>query len=447
MRCELGATVTRESPFVDNTSHPGKYLRQQINLVLLVENFGRMHMVAWARQTRTGLHLGGRRYMAGKFCQYLIYNQVTEQKNEMIDEMQTMNDQSVERIDPLTGVGNLLAFLEVFSWRLEAKEWNDFSLLLVDLNRFNDFNKEHGRSQGDTVLRWISIVMKDLDAPVYRIGGDEMVAVLTRDARETRENTARKLFERVNRESAQFSLPNPASVMLIHFQNETLEIADLWIGISDALFDAKVYENRGFVVNTYSHAYAGNKYQVRVINMLTERLLSFATRLDATHKIAYVDPITQLPNSIAAERELQRTIQQAERGHDSFAILFIDGDNLRYYNDISYSIGDDMLRRLAELLTQHLRPGDFIARWRVGDEFLVLLPSTHGDAAFLVAERLRSAVETISKSWEIPITISIGISCYPSNGITVEELLKKVEMAAKASKDNGKNQISVVSQS
>jgi diguanylate cyclase (GGDEF)-like protein len=243
----------------------------------------------------------------------------------------------------------------------------------------------------------------------------------------------------------QFSWPNPASVMLIHFQNEDLEIADLWIGISDALFDAKVYENRGFVVNTYSHIFAGNKYQVRVINTLTERLLSFASRLDATHKIAYVDPITQLPNSIAAERELEHTIQQAERGQDPFAILFIDGDNLRYYNDISYSTGDDMLRRLAELLTHHLRPGDFIARWRVGDEFLVLLPATRGNVAFVVAERLRSAVETISKSWEIPITISIGIACYPSNGETVGELLANVEKAAKASKNNGKNQITITS--
>ncbi len=263
----------------------------------------------------------------------------------------------------------------------------------------------------------------------------------------TREITARTLFDRINRESVQFSWPNPAAVMLIHFQNETLEIADLWIGISDALFDAKVYENRGFVINTYSHAFAGNKYQVRVINTLTERLLSFATRLDATHKIAYVDPITQLPNSIAAERELQHVIQEAVDGQGAFAILFIDGDNLRYYNDISYSTGDDMLRRLAELLTHHLRPGDFIARWRVGDEFLVLLPATHADAAFLVAERLRSAVETISKGWEIPITISIGISCYPANGRTVEALLTTVEKAAKASKDNGKNQITVVPQS
>lgn len=350
-------------------------------------------------------------------------------------------DQSVERIDPLTGVGNLLAFLETFTWRLAASEWTDFSLLLVDINKFNEFNIERGHAQGDAVLRWVSIVMKDLNVPVYRIGGDEMIAVLTGDTSENREITARRLFDRINRESTQFSWPNPASVMLVHFQNEALEIADLWIAISDALFDVKIYENRGFLINTYSHASAGNKYQIRVINTLTERLLLFATRLDATHKIAYVDPITQLPNSIAAERELVRAIQQVQRTNGFFSILFIDGDNLRYYNDISYFTGDDMLRRLADLLTHHLRPGDFIARWRVGDEFLVLLPATHKEAAFAVAERLRSAVETISMDWEIPITISIGLACYPANGTTVEELLLAVEKAAKHSKENGKNQI------
>ncbi|MGZ9235975.1 MAG: GGDEF domain-containing protein, partial [Anaerolineales bacterium] len=114
--------------------------------------------------------------------------------------------------------------------------------------------------------------------------------------------------------------------------------------------------------------------------------------------------------------------------------------------DISYSAGDNMLRRLSELLSSHLRPGDFIARWRVGDEFLVLLPAATMHDALTVAERLRSEVESNSKAWEIPITISIGISTFPSHGSTVEELLLAVEKAAKHSKDSGKNQITVFDQ-
>lgn len=352
-------------------------------------------------------------------------------------------DQSVERIDPLTGTGNLLAFLETFTSRLASAEATDFSLLLVDLNNLMRFNAERGHKLGDAILHWVSIVLRDTGAPVFRIGGDEILAVLTEEDHQKREITAKGLYDRLNRESTQFSWANPASVMLIHFQNEKLQIADLWIAISDALFDAKVYEKRGFIINTYSHASAGNNYQLGVINTLTERLLSFANRLDATHQIAYLDPITQLPNSIAAEREIQRAIQQAQRENAHFAILFVDGDDLRLYNDISYSAGDNMLRRLAAVLTDHLRPGDFIARWRVGDEFLILLPATKADAAVTVAERLRSAVETTSKTWEIPVTISIGVAVFPSSGTTVEALLRSVEKAAKHSKDSGKNQITL----
>lgn len=352
--------------------------------------------------------------------------------------------QSVERIDPLTGAGNLLAFLEIFTSRLASKTFSDFSFLLVDLNNLMQFNRERGQEQGDAILHWVSIALKDTLEPVYRIGGDEILAVLERGNWNEREIVARTLFERLNRESAQFNWPNPASVMLIHFPAEKLEIADLWVAISDALFDAKVYEKRGYIVNAYSSLAAGNAYQMRVLNLLTERLLSFATRLDATHQIAYVDPVTKLPNSIAAEREMQRAVETAQREQALFSILFIDGDNLRLYNDISYSAGDQMLVRLATLLAHHLRPGDFIARWRVGDEFLVLLPGAKSDEAFLVAERLRSTVEAQSKaSWEIPVTISIGVASHPANGRTVEALLLSVEKVAKHSKDNGKNQITV----
>mgnify|MGYP003574984764 CR=1 FL=1 len=352
-----------------------------------------------------------------------------------------IDDKHVERIDTLTGCGNLLSFLETFTTHLTSSTENSFSLLVVDLNNFMAFNKKHGQIYGDSVLHWVGIVLRDTGLPSFRLGGDDFLVLLNSGNAQDREEIAQAVFSRLNRESRQFSLLNPASVILIHFQNEQLEIADLWIAISDALFDAKVYGERGFLITNYAHAAAINNYQLRVINMLTERLLSFADRLDATHQIAYLDPVTQLPNSIAAEREMKRAMQQAQRNNDVFSILFIDGDNLRLYNDISYSAGDDMLRQLAQLLSQHLRPGDFIARWRVGDEFLVLLPATAKEGAFVVAERLRSEVESTSRVWKIPITISIGIATYPAHGATIQELLVAVEKAAKHSKDNGKNQI------
>ena len=357
------------------------------------------------------------------------------------------NGKYVERVDALTGCANLLAFLETFSARLAGDACNSFSLLLVDLNNFMEFNTAHGRDQGDAVLHWISIVLKDTDLPVYRIGGDEFLVRFDEGSPPERVQIAQAVFERLNNESSQYGWEKPASVMMIHFNEEQLEVADLWIAISDALFDAKVSSEQGFLVNTYTHASALNNYQLRVINLLTERLLSFAYRLDATHQIAYLDQITELPNSLAAEIELKRAIELSRQMDGPFSILFIDGDNLRLYNEINYSAGDQMLRRLSEVLAQHLRPGDFLARWRVGDEFLVVLPDTAAEKALAVAERLRSAVEAQSKVWEIPITVSIGVATCPEDGRSHDDLLASVEKAAKLSKDNGKNQVNAVPRS
>lgn len=348
---------------------------------------------------------------------------------------------SVERIDALMGCGNLLSFLELFSHRFSSTAYSSFSLLLVDLNNFMKFNKEHGHEQGDAVLHWISIVLKDTELPVYRIGGDEVIVVLTGGTPEEKENLGRNIFSRLNRESAQFEWSNPASVMLIHFGNEKLEIADLWVAISDALQDSKVEGGRGFLVNHYTRETSENNYQIGVINTLTERLLSFASRLEASNQLAYLDPNTQLPNSLAAEKEIERTLQHAQDTNGKFSILFIDGDNLRLYNDISYSAGDEMIRNLANTLSQHLRPGDFLARWRVGDEFFIILPDTPSDKALHVAERLRAEVENESKAWRIPVSVSIGMADYPARGTSIRELLDAVEKSAKQAKDNGKNQV------
>jgi GGDEF domain-containing protein len=97
--------------------------------------------------------------------------------------------------------------------------------------------------------------------------------------------------------------------------------------------------------------------------MLTERLLSFANRLDATHQMAYLDPITQLPNSIAGEREMKRAIQQSQRTSEPFSIPFIDGDNLRFYNDISYSAGDKSCCQVQPNMTLLLLQNDCVLKW------------------------------------------------------------------------------------
>ena len=119
----------------------------------------------------------------------------------------------------------------------------------------------------------------------------------------------------------------------------------------------------------------------------------------------------------------------------------IDGDNIRAYNSINYAAGDEMIRDMSFVFKDNLRPTDFVARWRVGDEFIVILPDTAIEGAKIIGERFRLAVKEASRSWRFPVTISIGIASYPTHGDTIDALIDKVESANKRAKDQGKNQV------
>jgi diguanylate cyclase (GGDEF)-like protein len=120
----------------------------------------------------------------------------------------------------------------------------------------------------------------------------------------------------------------------------------------------------------------------------------------------------------------------------------IDGDNFRAYNNtINYAAGDEAICKMSAVLKQNLRPNDCVARWRNGDEFLVILPDTTGEDAKKIGERFRMAVKTASQDWKIPLTISTGIASFPENGEDLKLLIDKAEAANKRAKQQGKDQV------
>jgi diguanylate cyclase (GGDEF)-like protein len=127
-----------------------------------------------------------------------------------------------------------------------------------------------------------------------------------------------------------------------------------------------------------------------------------------------------------------------------FAILLMDGDNIRTYNNVSYACGDDMIQKVSAILSEKLRPGDFVARWRSGDEFIAILPNTSVEGGKIVAERFRSSIKAASLNWMFPVTITIGVATYPRHGSDVNELVDVAEKAMKKGKDAGKDQVALV---
>jgi diguanylate cyclase (GGDEF)-like protein len=162
--------------------------------------------------------------------------------------------------------------------------------------------------------------------------------------------------------------------------------------------------------------------------------------------LAYHDSLTNLPNRAAFREQLETAIADAGRAGRSLAVLFIDLDDFKLVNDgFGHAVGDELLVHCAERLRAACRGEDVVAR-QGGDEFLILVrDSERGDHARRAAEAVAVSVrETLSRDFDVAgvnayITPSIGVSLFPDDGTTADELLKKADIALYAAKKAGRD--------
>lgn len=347
------------------------------------------------------------------------------------------------RVDSITGIGNALAFFEWLLSHADDHPILPFTLISLDVKNLAQLNKTHGHTAGDAALRWIALVLlEEARAQVYRISGDEFVGVLTEGTVNTHSELCERVLARLIKESSQVNLEPPAAhLAMIHFKDlERISPEDVLGVIYGALIEIKDDLSQSLnVFDTSSTIPAAAK--AGLVNDMVRRMVSLGSMLDKSHKLAYNDPITGLPNLHAVTDELDQTIQLHISDDQFFAILLIDGDDLGKYNKISYLEGDEMIARLGNVLKHQMRPSDYLARWRTGDEFLVLLHNTPLEQAISIADRVRMSVKESSLDWIYPITVSVGVAGYPDHGITTEELLHQAELAINQAKKLGKNQV------
>ncbi|MDT8715984.1 diguanylate cyclase [Clostridium sp. 19966] len=159
--------------------------------------------------------------------------------------------------------------------------------------------------------------------------------------------------------------------------------------------------------------------------------------------LALTDDISGLPNHRSAKLYIQKLIEQYENTKLKFSLLFVDGDDLRRYNKISYESGNDMIRKLSEIIGNSIRTEDRVFRWLCGDEFLIVLSGMEKKEALEKANIIKEEVQKQTKDYIYPTTISIGISNYPLDGDSMEDIILKAEKANSAAKNKGKNKIIV----
>jgi diguanylate cyclase (GGDEF)-like protein len=139
--------------------------------------------------------------------------------------------------------------------------------------------------------------------------------------------------------------------------------------------------------------------------------------------------------------KLQDEILRTERYKKTLSIIMADLDKFKKINDTyGHTAGDRVLKSVGFFLRDSIRDVDSIARYG-GEEFIMFLPETSKEAAFILADRLRIGVSEI-KTGSLPeITISLGISTFPEDGKTLNELLDRADAALYRAKALGRNQV------
>ena len=172
------------------------------------------------------------------------------------------------------------------------------------------------------------------------------------------------------------------------------------------------------------------------------------------HRLAYFDVLTELPNRSRFHEKLAETLDLAKRGGNTFAMMFLDLDQFKRINDtLGHSVGDDLLRIVAQRLTRSMRPEDIAALTQGGaternvcrqggDEFIVLLNgvATEQEAARAASRLLATLAQPIALGGQdIFVSASIGIVFYPRDGEDLETLLKNADVAMYHAKAQGRN--------
>ena len=158
------------------------------------------------------------------------------------------------------------------------------------------------------------------------------------------------------------------------------------------------------------------------------------------------DVLTGLPNRRAADEVFKRMAAHAGRNVSPLTAVLLDLDRFKDVNDRhGHESGDRALAMVGRVITSTIRASDFAARFG-GEEFLMLLPNTDRDAALLVGEKLRSAIEQTELVGIGSITASLGLAVLPWDAGEPEELLRKADRALYLAKERGRNRIHAFSQ-
>lgn len=370
--------------------------------------------------------------------------------------------------DPLTGCLNRRSFNEQFEELFDQARLgkSELSCIMVDIDHFKAVNDNYGHATGDEVIKLLAEILENNTRKqdlVGRYGGEEFCLVMPDMSIEVAVKTAERIRLRIKDESAQRYKSGPrvtASLGVACLADHPNSPSELNNFADEALYVAKESGRNQVVRWTQSPAKKPAKKEAKEaaeeneiiqdenveqlklrIHQLEEMATSFSSELEYSQNY---DPLTGLPNQVLFYDRINQAIERGYR-HDQLAgILIIDIDMFSHINNtLGRAIGDKLLQEFSQHLNHIFRKTDGVSRLTVsrfaGDEFAVLLTDIKhkSDVTWAITRLL----EEIGKPMEIDgntihLTAKIGISMYPTDASSAEELFNHAMTAKKFCKQN-----------
>jgi diguanylate cyclase (GGDEF)-like protein/PAS domain S-box-containing protein len=163
---------------------------------------------------------------------------------------------------------------------------------------------------------------------------------------------------------------------------------------------------------------------------------------EQVRNLAFHDALTGLPNRLLFADRVKVAVAHAQRKDRLLAVLFLDLDRFKVINDsLGHSVGDQLLRRVAERVQGCVREGDTLARLG-GDEFTILISEVgHAEDAAKIAHKIQETIRLpfVLDQRELFVTTSIGVAFYPTDGQDAETLVRNADTAMYRAKDQGRD--------
>jgi diguanylate cyclase (GGDEF)-like protein len=179
-------------------------------------------------------------------------------------------------------------------------------------------------------------------------------------------------------------------------------------------------------------------HDITELKSVYERLLDHERQLE---HIAHHDPLTGLPNRLLFLDRFHQAIARSQRSHNTVALLFLDLDRFKNVNDtLGHETGDALLRQVAERLKASVRTEDTVARLG-GDEFTVLIEESRENPTGVAVAR--KIIQAFERPFPVGATqlyagASIGIAIFPTDGTTVDRLIRNADAAMYLAKERGR---------